>query len=158
MNHTRIRMLYGCIKHIQLALLISNSLTSINRLSRFDYCFDGFTTCLLNLIIHNTGQWYLISCIKKDSPTPDMSTESKLLTSIKSITDDDDSVKFVGSLINCDRLYWWHNSVIFLADCAFKTLRLKSPRMTMSAIPVSIAIPIEFSISENTREFEFGGR
>ena len=69
-----------------------------------------------------------------------------------------DSVKFVASCINWIKPYCWHKSFIFLCDCVANVFKLKSPSITMSDIPVSTARPIEFSMSDDIKGSEFGGR
>ena len=63
----------------------------------------------------------------------------------------------MGSIIICFKLYCWHILVTDLLVAAFNMLRLKSPKIILSGIPVSIAKSIDRSMSLMTDESELGG-
>ena len=109
-----------------------------------------FNSGILKVNITYTGQWYQTSCDKNGSLTPDSSTEWELLTNTRSIMEKDVSESRVGSFISCVKSYVLHRSVIFIRECWFSMFRFKSPVTTISSTPVSVARPIEFSISDST--------
>ena len=71
--------------------------------------------------------------------------------------DEECSVKCVGSSISWLRENWEQIDSIFLSVLGLVVLRLKSPVIIISLMPVSIARPIESSILERQARSEFGG-
>ena len=59
---------------------------------------------LRNVKTQNTGQWYLMFCSRNDSPTPLNNIVFLLEVRIKSMSEEEFSVKCVVSLIICSKL------------------------------------------------------
>ena len=59
---------------------------------------------LRNVKIQNTGQWYLMFCSRNGSPTPLNNIVFLLEVRIKSMSEEEFSMKCVGSLIICSKL------------------------------------------------------
>ena len=62
----------------------------------------------------------------------------------------------MSSIIICIKLYCWHILETDLLVAGFNMLRLKSPKIIISGIPVSIANPIDRSMSLVTDGSELG--
>ena len=67
------------------------------------------------------------------------------------------SVKCVGSIIICFKLYCWHILETDLLVAGFNMLRFKSPKIIISGIPVPVAKSIDRSMSLMTDGSELGG-
>ena len=73
------------------------------------------------------ARWYLTLCSRRDYLTALSVILFLLEVRIKSIVDEEFSVKCVGSLNNCSRLNCRHNSCIFMYEVSFKVSKLKLP-------------------------------
>ena len=85
-------------------------------------------------------------CSRNGSPTPLNNIVLLLEVRIKSMREEEFSVKCVGSLIICSKLNCWHKSVTFRLELSFRISRLKSPVIKILEMLVSKASPIESSI------------
>ena len=81
-----------------------------------------------------------------------------LEVSIISIKEDDRSVKCVCSVIIWCKSYCRQILLILPEETALFKSRLKSPKIIISGISVSLARSIEFSMLFKTMLSEFGGR
>ena len=97
----------------------------------------AFVMGLLNARIQKTGQWYLISWSRKGSPMPLRSTEFVLEVNKRSMIDEEDSVKCVGSCIKLCRLNCWQMPLILFPEACFCVSKLKSPTIRISLMFVS---------------------
>ena len=84
-------------------------------------------------------------CSGNGSPTPLNNIVFFLKVSIKSMREEEFSVKWVGSLIICSKLNCWHKSLTFRLELSFRISRLKSPVIKILEKLVSKASPIESS-------------
>ena len=66
-------------------------------------------------------------CSRNGSPTPLNNIVFLLEVRIKSVREEEFSVKCVGSLIICSKLNCWHKSLTFHLELSFRISRLKSP-------------------------------
>ena len=88
-----------------------------------------------------TGQCYLMFCSINGSPTPLNTIALLLEVRIKSMREEELSVKCVGSLIICSKLNCWHRSLTFWLELSFRISRLKSPVIKILEMLVSKASP-----------------
>ena len=112
---------------------------------------------LLKVKTQKTGQWYLMFCSRNGSPTPLNNIVLLLEVRIKSMREEEFSVKCVGSLIICSKLNCWHRSLTFQLELSFRISRLKSPVIKILEMLVSKASPVESSIDDKIAFVELGG-
>ena len=72
------------------------------------------------------------------------------------MSEEEFSVKCVGSLITCSKLNCWHKSLTFRHELSFRISRLKSPVIKILEMLVSKASPFESSIDDRIAFVELG--
>ena len=92
-------------------------------------------------------------CSRNGSPTPLNNIVFLFEVRIKAMSEEEFSVKCVGSLIICSKLNCWHKSLTFRLELSFRISRLKSPVIKILEMLVSKASPIESSIDEKIAMF-----
>ena len=95
-------------------------------------------------------------CSRNGSSTPLNSIEFLLEVRIKSMREEEFSVKCGGTLIICSKLNCWHKSLTFRLELSFRISRLKSPVIKILGMLVSKANPIESSIDVKIAFVELG--
>ena len=88
-------------------------------------------------------------CSRNGSPTP----LNNIVFLFEVMSEEEFSVKCVGSLIICSKLNCWHKSLTFRLDLSFRISRLKSPVIKILEMLVSKASPIESSIGDKIAMF-----
>ena len=96
-------------------------------------------------------------CSKNGSPTPLNNIVFLLEVRIKSMREEEFSVKCVGLLIICSKLNCWHKSLTFRLELSFRISKLKSPVIKILEMLVSKSSPIESSIDDKIAFVEMGG-